>query len=177
MKYAVTLVMILLAVITLGCRDGAPPKTETRVETASEAARNDYRAIAERLAQQKSVVDEAFERERARVERQRYFDALRVVSMRWTAGVDEASRTARSDLAATIKKLQAIQAETSTVDVNDCTIAARATLQSAMAASIEALSRFQKETGDGSDATAQKAQQGAELLRAAQQEMDACLIK
>lgn len=177
MKYVFKLVVIFLVAITFGCRDGEPPKTETRVETASEAARNDYRTIAERLAQQKSAVDEAFERERAREERQRYFDALRVVSMRWTAAVDEASRTARSDLAASIKKLQAIKAETSAVAVNDCTGAARATLQSAMASSIEALSRFQKETGDGSDATTQQAQQGIDLLRVAQQEMDACLTK
>lgn len=174
MKTIFSVATILLAVTLSGCQPTAPPTSEVRVESASEAARNDDRAIAGRLATQKAAVDDAFEKGRANELRQRNVDALRAVSTRFTEGLGEASRTPRSDIAAPLKKLQTIKTEADAVEVDACTGAARTTLLSAMAASIEAFSLFQKETGASGDATTQKIQQGADLLRTALQEMEAC---
>ena len=177
MKHITALVTIFLAATTFGCNDAVPPKSEVRVESASEAARNDDRAIAVRLAAQKAAVDEAFQRERAREERQRNVDALRAVGTRWEAGLNEAGLTPRSDIAGLIKKLLAIKTDAETVGVDDCTGNARTQLVSSMATSIEAFSMFQKEKGESGEATTQKVQQGADLLRAAQGEMSACLTR
>ena len=177
MKSISCLVTMLLAATLFGCKPAAPPKSEVRVESASEAARSDDRAIATRLASQKAAVDEAYQKGRASELRQRNVDALRAVSTRWSAVLAEASGTPRFDIAAPLKKLQTIKGELDTVEVDDCTGAARITLQSAMAASIDAFSTFQKETGVTADTTTQKIQQGADLLRAALQEMNACLSK
>lgn len=177
MKTIFSVVTILLAATLFGCKPAAAPKSEVRVESASEAARNDDRAIAGRLATQKAAVDEAFEKGRANEFRQRNVDALRVVSTRFSDALSQASSTARSDIAAPLKKLQTIKTEADTVEVDACTGAARTTLQSAMAASIEAFSMFQKETGVSGDATTQKVQQGADLMRTAIQEMEACRNK
>ena len=175
MKPMITLVIISLAATLFGCNDDAAPKSEVRVESASEAARNDNLAIAGRLAQQKAAVDEAYARERFREQRQRYVDALRSVNTNWDQGLDEASRTARSKVAGAIKKLQAIKSDAELVEVDECTGGARATLVSSMTASIEALSLFQKETGTGGEASGLKLQLAADLLFAAQREMNACL--
>ena len=177
MKQIFAFVFIFVAATTFGCNDAVAPKNEVRVESASEAARNDSRAIAGRLAQQKAAVDEAFERTRALEARQRNVDALRAVSARWLDGLDDVSRIPRSDLAESIKKLRAIKTEAETVEVDDCTGKARATLVSSMTASIEAASMFQKEGGTARDATGQKLQQGADSLFAAQREMDTCQSK
>lgn len=177
MKTIFSVATILLTATMFGCKPAPAPKSEMRVESASDALRNDDRAIAGRLATQKATVDEAFEKGRATELRQRNIDALRAISTRFTEGLSAARRTPRSDIAAPLKKLQAIQTEADTVDVDDCTGAARTTLQSAMAASIEAFSMFQKEKGESAETTTQKVQQGADLLRAAQQEMDACRNK
>ena len=174
MKTIFSVATILLAVTLSGCQPTAPPTSEVRVESASEAARNDDRAIAGRLATQKAAVDEAFDKGRANELKQRNVDALRAVTTRFSDGLNQASSTGRSDIAAPLKKLQAIKAEADTVEVDACTSGARTTLQSAMAASIEAFSMFQKETGASGDATTQKVQQGADLLRTAIQEMEAC---
>lgn len=177
MKHLIALVITLIAATVFGCKDSPAPKSEARVESASEAARNDDRAIAKRLAEQKGAADEAFARQRANELRQRNVDALRAVGARWNDSLSEASRTPRSDIAGPLKKLQAIKSEADAVEVDDCTGGARATLQSAMAASIEAFDLFQKETGPSADSTSQKIQQGADLLRAAQREISACLPK
>ena len=177
MKLFVATITLLLAAITLGCKDAKPPKSEARVETASEAARNDNQAIAGRLAQQKAAVDEAFEKGRAREERQRNVDALRAIAARWNDGLSEASRTPRFDIAPVLKKLQTIQVDAGTVEVDSCTGNARVSLQAAMSASIEAFTMFQKETGESAEATTQKIQQGSDLLRVAQQEINSCLTK
>ena len=50
MKTIFRVATILLAATLFGCKPAAPPKSEVRVESASEAARNDDRAIAGRLA-------------------------------------------------------------------------------------------------------------------------------
>ena len=175
MKPMVTLVIAALAATTLGCNEAAAPKSEVRVESASEAARNDNLAIAGRLAQQKAAVDEAYARERFREQRQQKVDALRAVNTNWGQGLDEASSTARSKVADAIKKLQAIKNDAELVEVDECTGGARATLVSSMTASIEALSLFQKETGTGGEASGLKLQLAADLLFAAQREMNACL--
>ena len=175
MKPIVKLVIVALAATLFGCDDAAAPKSEVRVESASEAARNDNQAIAVRLAQQKAAVDEAYARERFREQRQRYVDALRAIGTRWDESLDEASRTPRSALAGAIKKLQAIKTDAELVEVDECTGGARATLVSSMTASIEALSLFRKETGTGGEASGLKLQLAADLLFAAQREMNACL--
>jgi hypothetical protein len=177
MKHVFALVITLLAAALFGCKDSAAPKSEVRVESASEAARNDERAIAKRLAEQKGATDEAFQRQRANESRQRNVDALRAIATRWNDSLSQASLTPRSDIAEPLKKLQTIKSDADTVEVDDCTGSARATLQSAMSASIEAFSLFQKETGPSADSTTQKIQQGADLLRAAQREISACLPK
>ena len=175
MKPMVTLVIISLVATLFGCNDAAAPKSEVRVESASEAARNDNQAIAVRLAQQKAAVDEAYARERSREQRQRYVDALRAVGTRWDESLDEASRTPRSAVAAAIKKLQTVKSDAESVEVDECTGGARATLLSSMTAAIEAFSLFQKETGTGGEASGLKLQLAADLLFAAQREMNACL--
>lgn len=177
MKRIATLVIVSLAATIFGCKDATAPKSEVRVESASEAARNDDRAIAVRLAQQKAAVDEAYARERIREQRKHKVDALRAVNTSWDQGLDEASRTPRSEVAGAIKKLQALKSDAESVEVDECTGGARATLVSSMAASIEALSLFQKETGTGGEASGLKLQLAADLLYAAQRDMNACLSK
>lgn len=177
MKRILTLVTIVLVATLLGCKDSVPPKTEVRIESASEAARNDDRAIAVRLAQQKAAVDEAFQKQRARESRQQYVDLLQAGIKRWEDGVSEAGLTPRSGLAPQITKLQAIRTDVGGIDVDDCTGAARATLQLSMANALEALAMFQKEKGESGDATTQKVTQATEQLREAKSQVVACLSK
>ena len=132
MKRIFTLVTVVLIATLFGCKDSVPPKTEVRVESASEAARNDDQAIAVRLAQQKAATDEAFEKQRARESRQQYMDLLKAGIKRWEDGLSAASLTPRFGIAPQITKLQAIRTEVGTIDVDDCTGPARATLQSSM---------------------------------------------
>ena len=177
MKKICAVLTMLLAATAFGCKEAAAPKSEVRIESASDATRNDSRAIAGRFAEQKAAADEAFEKGHAREARQRNVDTLRAIGSRWNDALNEATRTGRSDIAGPIKKLQAIKSEADTVEVDDCTGNARTTLQSAMTVFIDAFSTFQKETGNSGEATTQKAQQGTDLLRTAQQEMEACLTK
>ena len=177
MKRIVTLVAVLLAATALGCKDSTPPKTDSRVESASEAARNDDRAIAVRLAQQKAATDDAYQRQRARESRQQYVDLLRAAIKRWEDGLSAAALTPRFEIGSQIIKLQAIRTEVGVIDVDDCSGPARTTLQSSMAVSFEALAIFQKETGESGDAATQKVTQAAELLRQAKTQTDACLNK
>lgn len=166
---------MLLAVTMFACKDAPPPPSTTVVESASQAARNDDRAIAKRLAEQKAAVDEAFQRQRAREERQRYVDALQAVSKRWADAVSEARSTPRSDIGAQIVKLQAIRNEANAIDVNECTGAARGSLQAAMGLWIDAFTTFQKEKGESTDATTQKVQDAETQLRAAYAQSETCL--
>ena len=178
MKRIFTLVGILLMVTFFGCKDSAPPTTDVRVVSASEAARNDDRAIAARLETQKAAVDLAYARQRENEERQRKVDALRAIIVRWDAGLGEVSRTPRNEIEVSIKKLQAVKAEIEAAEVDDCTAKARVTLLAAMAAALEALGMFQKETGNTiSDATNQKLQLGVDTLVNAKREIDACRSK
>ena len=177
MKRIVTLVLIFFVATLFGCKDAPAPKSEMRVESASEAARNDDRAIAIRLAEQKAAMDEAYARERVRELRQRSVDALRAISTLWDQTLDEANRTFRSEIAAVIKKLQTIRSDMASVEVDDCTSGARATLASSMDTTIEGLNIFQSETGTGTGPSALKLQLGSDILYAAQREINACAPK
>ena len=178
MKRIVTLVGILLMATVFGCKDSAPPKTDTRVESASESARNDDRAIAVRLETQKAAVDLAYARQRENEERQRRVDVIRAIIVRWDAGLDEVGRTPRGEIAVSIKKLQAVMAEIEVAEVDDCTTKARVTLLAAMTTALDALGMFQKETGTTiSDATNQKLQLGVDTMANAKREIDACRSK
>ena len=178
MKRIVTLVGILLAATAFGCKDSVPPKTDVRVESASEAARNDDRAIAVRLETQKAAVDLAYARQRENEERQRRVDVIRAIIVRWDAGLDEVGRTPRGEIAVSIKKLQAVKAEIEVAEVDDCTTKARGTLLVAMTTALEALGMFQKETGTTiSDAINQKRQLGVDTMSNAKREIDACRSK
>ena len=178
MRQFLTVATLLLAATVFGCNDTSAPKEGIPVESASEARRNDDRAIAERLAQQKAALDEAYARQRENEERQRRVDALRAITARWDEALGEVGRTPRNEIGASIKKLQAIKAEVEAAETDDCTSKARVTLLSAMAAASEALGMFQKETGNTiSEATNQKLQQGVDTLVNAKREMDACRPK
>ena len=177
MKRIATLVLISFVATLFGCKDATAPKSEIRVETASEAARNDDRAIAVRLAEQKAAVDEAYARERIRELRQRSVDALRAISIRWDQTLDEANRTFRTEIAGVIKKLQTIKSDTESVEVDSCTNGARAMLASSMDTTIEGLNIFQSETGTGTGPSALKLQLGSDTLYAAQREINACAPK
>lgn len=177
MKRIVTLVLISLVATLFGCKDATAPKSEIRVESASEAARNDDRAIAVRLAEQKAAADEAYARERVRELRQRSVGALLAISIRWDQTLDEANRTFRSEIAAVIRKLQTIKSDTESVEVDDCTSGARATLASSMDTTIEGMNTFLKETGTGAEPSALKLQSGSDILYAAKREINACALK
>ena len=177
MKRIAALGIISFVATLLGCNETTVPKSEVRVESASEAARNDDRAIALRLSQQKAAADEAFARERLRELRQQSVDSLRTISIRWNEVLDEAFRTLRSDIAGVIKKLQVIKSDMASVEVDDCTSGARSSLALSMDTTIEALSLFQKETGTGVEASKLKLQSGAELLDSARRELIACIPK
>ena len=174
MKTISAIFTILLAATAFGCKDSAAPKSEMRVESASEAARNDSRASAARLAEQKAATDEAFEKGRAAEERLRNINALRAVGKRWGAGVSETSRTGRSELGASIQKLQLIKSDAEAVAVDDCTSRARTSLVASMSAAITAYRLFQKEAGDASDASQQQLETAGNLLATADQELTAC---
>ena len=168
---------MLFAVTMFACKDPPPPTSATPVESASQTAQRDDREIAKRLAEQKATVDEAFQRQRAREERQRNVDALQAVAKRWADTVSVARSTPRFDIAAQITKLQAIRAEANAVEVDDCTGGARNSLQAAMGTWIEAFSLFQKEKGESTESTTQKVQEAETQLRAAYAESAACLSK
>jgi hypothetical protein len=177
MKHIITLIVILLAATVLGCNDAPAPKNDVRVESASEAARNDNRAIAARLAEQKAALEESSQLERARNERQQNVELLSALSKRWAGAVAETSRTGRSDLTEPIKKLQAIKAEADTIAVDECTGKARATLVASMSAAIAAYGTFQKETGDGSEASKQQLESAGSLLLTSQTDLNACRMQ
>ncbi|MEO8384517.1 MAG: hypothetical protein ABI583_04700 [Betaproteobacteria bacterium] len=177
MKHIAIIATVILTATTFGCKDAAPPKPEGRVLSASEAMRNDNLAIAERLAQQKAAVDAEFEKGRARELRQRNANNLKGVSKRWESALNEAARTGRSDIAAQITNLQAVMKEATAIEIDDCTGAARATLLSSMATTIEAFGMFQKETGESGEATKKKAATAGVQLQAAETEIEACLNK
>ena len=176
-KGLLSLVMVLVAATSFGCRDAVAPQSDTVVASASQAAQRDNVEIAERLAQQKAIADAAYAKNRANEERQQIVDALRAATARWDAGLNEVSRTPRNEIVTSINKLQAIKAETEAAEVGECTDKARAMLLSSMATTLEALGMFQKETGVITEPTNQKLLLGVEALADAKRGIDACLPK
>jgi hypothetical protein len=174
MKHVSTALVILLAAAFSGCGDRSAPKQEVKVESASEALRNDQRDIAQRFSEQKAAADANFQQDRARTERQQNVDALAAVAQRLGAGIRDAGTTGRSDFAGLIKKVEAIKADATAVAVDDCTGKVRESLLDTISATIDAFNQFAKETGAASAASTQKLGQAAEQLDAIGQELRAC---
>ena len=174
MKYANTVLAVLLAAACAGCGDrGAPPR-DVRVESASEALRTDQREIAERFAAQKSAADANFQQERARSERQQNVDAIAAIAQRLDAGIRDAGTTGRSEFAGLIKKVEALRAEANAVAVDDCTGKVRTNLLEAISTTMDAFESFAKETGAASAASTQKLAKAVDQLDALGQELRTC---
>lgn len=174
MKHAIIPTALLLASLLPACGDKPAPAPETRVESASEAARNDNRAIAERLAEQKAATDAAFEQGRARAEREQMVEALSAVGRRWSDALNEIGSVGRSDLAPAIKKLETLKAEAEAVPVNDCTGKARVAMSASMAMSIDTYNQFRAGTGKPDDAMQQKLQQAAVQFSEYEKQLGGC---
>ncbi|MBL0122110.1 MAG: hypothetical protein IPP88_05060 [Betaproteobacteria bacterium] len=174
MKTANTVLVILLAAVCASCGDRAAPKPEVKVESASEALKNDQRDIAQRFSEQKAAADANFQQDRARADRQQNVDAMAALAQRLGAGIKEAGTTGRSDFAGLIKKVDAIKADANAVAVDDCTGKVRASLLEAVSATVDAFNSFTKETGAASEASTQKLSQAADQLDAIGQELRAC---
>ena len=174
MKHVSTVLAILLAAAFTGCGDRAAPKQEVKVESASEALRNDQRDIAQRFSEQKAAADANFQQDRVRTDRQQNVDALSAVAQRLGAGIKEAGATGRSDFAGLIKKIEAIKVNANAIAVDDCTDKVRANLLDAISSTIDAFNSFAKETGAASAASTQKLSQAADQLDAIGQELRAC---
>ncbi len=174
MKHVNTVLAILLAAACSSCGDRSAPKQEVKVESASEALKNDQRDIAQRFSEQKAAADANFQQDRTRADRQQNVDALAAVAQRLGAGIREAGTTGRSDFAGLIKKVEAIKADASVIAVDDCTGKVRTSLLEAVSATIDAFNSFAKETGSASEASTQKLSQAADQLDAIGQELRAC---
>ena len=163
---------VLCATLT-GCGESSPPAAPA-VESAGDAMRNDDRAIAQRLAEQKAAVETAYRLAEAAEERQKAIDAVNQVIKRWDGAVEVASNTKRTELDGPVKQLQAIKAEAEAMPVNDCTGIARATLVNSMNTTMEAIAMFRKETDKASDATKEKHNKGADLLAESTTQLSKC---
>ena len=165
--------LLFLAASLCACGEKPVAPAEVRVESAGEALRNDNRAIAQRLAEQKAAVDAASEQQRASNERQQFVESLAPIGKRWLDVAGEAERTVRSDLGPVIKKLDTLKSEADAIAVNDCTGQARAVLSSSMATTIEAYSLFRKETGKA-EAAQQKLDQASTQLAEYEKKLAGC---
>lgn len=174
MKRTQILLVFISATVLAACGDKPAAPAVTRVESASEAARNDNRAIAERLAEQKGTADAAFEEGRARAEREQLVESLAAVGRRWSDALNEIGGIGRSDLAPAIKKLEAIKAEAEAVTVNDCTGKARGSMTASMAGSIDTYNQFRAGTGKPDDAMQQKLQQAAVQFSDYEKQLGGC---
>lgn len=174
MKRTTILFAFASAILLAACGDKPAAPAETRVESASEAARNDNRAIAERLAEQKAAADAAFEQGRARAEREQFAESLAAVGRRWSDALTAIGSVGRSDLAPAIKKLETLKAEADAVAVNDCTGQARGTLTASMSASIDTYNQFRAGTGKPDDAMQQKLQQAAVQFSDYEKQLGTC---
>ena len=164
---------VLCATLT-GCGESKPPVTPAAIETAGDAMRNDNRAIAQRLAEQKTAVETAYRLVEAAEERQKAIDAVNQAIKRWDGAVEAASNTKRTELDGSVKQLQAIRAEAEAMPVNDCTGIARATLVNSMNTTMEAIAMFRKDTGKASEATKEKHNKGADLLAESTAQLSNC---
>lgn len=175
MKITGLLANIVLAIFLAGCGDRPPPRSGTAMESADQALRNDERAIAVRLAEQKAAVETAYRQAETTEERRNAKEALSQIVARWEIAVDGASKVFREQLVEPLKKLQAIKAEAETVAVNECAGAARAALVESMNTTLEAFSMFRAETGTAvSEATKAKHNKGAEMQAEALSQLAKC---
>ena len=164
---------VLCAALT-GCGESEPPANPAAMETAGDAMRNDDRAIAQRLAEQKTAVESAYRLAEAAEDRQKAIDAVNQVIKRWDGAVEVASSTKRTELEGPVKQLQAIKAEAEAMPVNDCTGIARAPLLNSMNTTLEAIAMFRKETDKASEATKEKHNNGADLLAESAAQLSKC---
>ncbi|MEO8104326.1 MAG: hypothetical protein ABI790_17565 [Betaproteobacteria bacterium] len=174
MKPSNVILAILFAAMVAGCGERPAPPREVKVESASEALRNDQRDIAKRFAEQKSEADASFRLDQARIDRQQNVDALAAVAQRVGAAVRDAGTTGRSEFAGLIKKVEALKAEANAVAVDDCTGKVRASLLEAITTTADAFNSFAKETGAASEASSQKLTQATDQLDLIGQELRAC---
>ncbi len=145
------------------------------MESADQAVRNDERAIATRLAEQKTAVETAYREAEAADDKRKAVDALSQIATRWDSGVEGASKVLRGELDEPLKKLQAIKSEAETVAVNECTGAARAALVAAMNTSLEAFAAFRADTGAVvSEAVKAKHNKGADMQVEAVAQLATC---
>jgi hypothetical protein len=175
MNRSITLAAIFILSVLAACDRKTPVASDTRVESASEAMRNDSRAIAERLAEQKASTDATFQQGRAKEERAQFVESLTAVGRRWSDALDETGRVGRSDLAPAIKKLETIKAEADAAAVNECTGRARAALTASMATSIDTYNQFRAGSGKPDDAAQQKLQQAAVQFSDFEKQLGGCL--
>ena len=174
MKLIGTLAGTVLCAALTGCGESKPPANPAAMETAGDAMRNDDRAIAQRLAEQKTAVESAYRLAEAAEERQKAIDAVNQVIKRWDGAVEVASSTKRTELEGPVKQLQAIKGEAEAMPVNDCTGIARATLVNSMNTTMEAIAMFRKETDKASEATKEKHNNGADLLAESAAQLSKC---
>lgn len=169
-----TIVLLITLACLVGCKDKPAPKEEVRVESASEAMRNDDRAIAERLAEQKGAADKNYQQQRAADERKQLAESLTAVGRKVSDVIEEASRTGRSSLAPVLTKMADVKKEVDAVAVNDCTGGARASLAAALATAIDVYTQFSKESGAASDAAQQRLVQVATQFADYEKALGAC---
>ncbi|MBL8524379.1 MAG: hypothetical protein JNN20_11880 [Betaproteobacteria bacterium] len=168
--------LLAMMVVLCACGDKSAPKAEVKVESASEALKNDDKAIAARLAEQKAGLEEASQRDREATERRQFADALGAIGKQWRDVLAEATRTGRGEIAGPIKKMEALKASLDSAAVNNCTTKARATLSSSMSSTIDAFKQFGTETGAGtSDAAQQKLAEALEQLTKFDSELGSCV--
>lgn len=175
MKFTIVLAGFILAINLAGCSDPPPPPRSATIESADQAMRNDGRAIAERLAEQKAAVETAYRQAEAIEERRKAAEALSQIATRWDSAVDGASKVLRKELDEPLKKLQAIKAEAEAVAVNECTGPARTALVAAMNTSLEAFAMFRADTAKVvSDAIKAKHNKGGDLQLEAVAQLAKC---
>ena len=174
MKHLNSVLAVLVAAVFSACGERAAPPPEVKVESASDALRNDQKDIAKRFAEEKSAADADFRLNRARDERQQNVDAMVAIAQRLGAAIRDAGTTGRSEFAGLIKKVDSLKAEANAVAVDDCTGKLRENLLETIGATVDAFNSFAKETGAASEATAKKLMQATDQLDVIAQELRAC---
>lgn len=176
MKQLNTVLAVLLAAACSGCGDRPAPTQGVKVESASEALKNDQREIAARFAEQKSAADANFQQDRARIERQQNVDALAAIAQRLGAAIQAGGATGRGEFAGLIKRVEAVKAEANAAVVDDCTGKVRTNFLEAISSTLDAFNSFAKETGAASEASTQKLGKAVEQLDAVGVELRACRV-
>ena len=174
MKFVNPLMALLLSAVCCGCGDKPAPRAEVKVEDAAEALKNDQRDIERRFSEQKAAADANLQLESARAARQKYVDAMVAAAQQLSSAVSDAGRTVRSEFAPLIKRLDAIKADISSVAVDDCTGAVRASLLEALSTTSDAFNQFAREKGAASKESSEKLAQAVEQIDAIGQALSRC---